>query len=385
LREEQILKPLNNLTLAQRLLALVAVFVIGFAAYGALSLKTLAEIEVNGPVYQRIVQGKDLIADVLPPPAYILESYLTVLQLAQAKNSADQVQLLSRLQELKTAYDRRHAFWTQESLDKELATVFLKQAHEPAQVFFQIGFGEFKSAVIARDEVAMASSLERLSALYLKHREAIDLVVQMAEKSNLAAEAMARDRITAAYKVLLVMLVVCMATGIGIAVFIVRSMMKSLGAEPAKLGEVARTIAEGNLDFDITVAPGDKSSVLHQIERMRQQLQARMALQKAKQLSDARAMNAEALIQLAEQKSITEQAKREIYVSMTHAAQHVLNNLLNQLQLFKLAADRSSDFDRNTLKLFDGMTREASELITRLSSVTELNRQNIWDSVGPKA
>jgi methyl-accepting chemotaxis protein len=31
---------------------------------------------VNGPVYQEIVNGKDLIADILPPPLYIVESYM---------------------------------------------------------------------------------------------------------------------------------------------------------------------------------------------------------------------------------------------------------------------------------------------------------------------
>ena len=85
------MKALNQLTLAQRFSLMIAAFVLGFSAYGAWTMKTLAEVQVNGPIYQSIIQGKDLIADVLPPPTYILESYLTVLHLAQAKGTSEKL------------------------------------------------------------------------------------------------------------------------------------------------------------------------------------------------------------------------------------------------------------------------------------------------------
>lgn len=377
------MKTFSNLTLTKRFVAMIAVFVVGFAVYGVWSLKTLADIEVNGPLYQRIVQGKDLIADVLPPPAYILEPYLTVLQLAQAKSSEEMGEQIAKLRSFKVDYERRHEFWVNESLDGELAAVFLKQAHDPAEAFFRIGFDEFVPAVLARDELTAAESLARMRRAYLEHRQAIDLVVQMAEKRNLADETSARERIVTSYKMLLVVLALCMVTGIGFATLVVRSLMQSLGGEPAKLGEASRKIAGGDLDFEIEMLPSDQYSVLYQIDRMRQQLKVRMALEKSQQQSDLRALKAEAELHIADQKSLAEREKQEIYVSMTHASQHVLNNLLNQLQLFKLAADQSSDFDRDILALFDSATSEASELIARLSSVTELSRHNIQKSVAP--
>ena len=36
----------------------------------------LDEVKVGGPHYQRIVLGKDLLADILPPPEYIVEPFL---------------------------------------------------------------------------------------------------------------------------------------------------------------------------------------------------------------------------------------------------------------------------------------------------------------------
>jgi hypothetical protein len=36
----------------------------------------IQQLKVGGEIYARIVLGKDLVADILPPPEYILEPYL---------------------------------------------------------------------------------------------------------------------------------------------------------------------------------------------------------------------------------------------------------------------------------------------------------------------
>ena len=56
----------------------------------------LEEPKVNGPVYQRIVQGKDLSADVLPPPEYIIESYLVTLQMERMEDKAELAALIGK-------------------------------------------------------------------------------------------------------------------------------------------------------------------------------------------------------------------------------------------------------------------------------------------------
>ena len=61
---------------------MIGVLAGGMAIFGVMAWFTLQQLQVNGPLYQRIVQGKDIIADVLPPPEYIIESYLVSLQLS---------------------------------------------------------------------------------------------------------------------------------------------------------------------------------------------------------------------------------------------------------------------------------------------------------------
>jgi hypothetical protein len=78
-----------------------------------------------------------------------------------------------------------------------------------------------------------------------------------------------------------------------------------------------------------------------------------------------------------------EVAEIEIYQASLHAFHHILNNLLNQLLLIRMAAFRSKDFPPKTLTYFDVMTAEASNLLSRLSKVEKVSRENIIASVQP--
>lgn len=81
---------------------------------------------------------------------------------------------------------------------------------------------------------------------------------------------------------------------------------------------------------------------------------------------------------------LREHEKAEIYRSTVRAAHHILNNLLNQLQLFKIEAESSQDFDQDVLKLYDAVTSEASRLVKQLSDVENVTGQDIESSVQPK-
>src|SRR5687768_3854310 len=103
-----------NLRLSTKLFSLVAVFVLGFVAYALLAWFTLDRVKVNGKLYHEIVQGKDVIADVLPPPAYIIESYLIALEMAHGTDKTQVASLVERGRRLRREYDARHSHWVAE-------------------------------------------------------------------------------------------------------------------------------------------------------------------------------------------------------------------------------------------------------------------------------
>ncbi|MGB5964367.1 MAG: hypothetical protein WBF77_11295 [Sulfurimonadaceae bacterium] len=72
-----------------------------------------------------------------------------------------------------------------------------------------------------------------------------------------------------------------------------------------------------------------------------------------------------------------------IYNSMIYATHHILNNLLNQMQLVKMEAQKSKDFNQDMIKYYDNAIHEATDLIKKLSSVEQITDENIWASVDP--
>ena len=78
------MKIFNNLKIGVKLTLLVVTFLLGFGIFGTYSYYGLNKVKVNGSIYAQIVLGKDLIADILPPPEYLIESYLNCFQMIDA-------------------------------------------------------------------------------------------------------------------------------------------------------------------------------------------------------------------------------------------------------------------------------------------------------------
>ncbi len=268
---------IHKLSLAQRFVILIGLFIAGFATYGFSSWRALNEVKVNGPLYREIVQNKDLVADVLPPPEYIIESYLVVLQMRNAGDSAALAPLKARLKILKNEYDTRHLFWQKENLDPALSHIFLVQAHQPAEQFYQLAFDKYLPALESSNAEAAAAVLSTMSGIYDKHRSAIDQVVQIAVKRIETGEARAVQRIDAANTLLLIVFAASVLAATGLTVLILRDLLRRLGGEPAYAAQICKQVAHGQLDVQVVLKPGDQSSLLFEMQGMQRTLSSTVA------------------------------------------------------------------------------------------------------------
>ena len=251
---------------------MIAFFVFGFLLFGGWAFKTLNDLKVNGPLYQRIVQGKDLIADILPPPVYILESYLVALQLSAASEKTERDALVTRLKSLKTDYDTRHAFWLQEQLDAGLADTFLKQAHAPALAFYTTAFDTLVPAVQRSDAIASADALAVMRASYETHRKFIDQAVQITTKRTEADELLAKSQIQSGTTLMLLILCLSVSAGVIAATLTIRNVLRSIGGEPDYATNMTNRMAEGDLRSRITMNNKNNTSLLWAIKRMQQMM-----------------------------------------------------------------------------------------------------------------
>ncbi|WP_039852705.1 methyl-accepting chemotaxis protein [Magnetospirillum fulvum] len=144
-------------------------------------------LKVNGPIYDRVVLAKDLVADILPPPEYIIESYLTTATALDAP-VADLPRIRESFRLLHRDYDDRHAVWAAAGLEGKIADDLLKRSYLPAQRFFAEAESRFFPALERGDRESALATFRDLTTQYREHRAAIDDVVTAANAMSKATE-----------------------------------------------------------------------------------------------------------------------------------------------------------------------------------------------------
>ena len=76
-----------------------------------------------------------------------------------------------------------------------------------------------------------------------------------------------------------------------------------------------------------------------------------------------------------------EKEKREIFDATVSSSQHVVNNLLNQVQVLFLDLDNDNKLSDEGREHLEDSIREGKDQIARLSSVTAIDKASIRDSV----
>jgi len=252
---------MRPLTVGGKLALLVAVFLVGFAAIGGVSLATLNRTKVEGPIYQEIVRNKDVIADVLPPPLYIIESFLVVLQALETPDASELGRLIDRSAGLREEYERRRAHWSASLLEGPLRRQLIESSYPPAQRFFDLRDEQLFPALQAGD-IARARALVEgpLAEAYEAHRHAVDRVVETATAAAAETERIARDSLTASVRLLvgaaLAIAIVAAALGWGIA----RGLVARLQQAVVSLVSTATEIAATSREQQSTVASHSSST-----------------------------------------------------------------------------------------------------------------------------
>lgn len=240
-------------TLKHRLALLIMAFVAAFTLFGALAFDTLNTLKVNGPYYHKIALGKDLVSDILPPPEYLLETYLVAHQMADPANRPFLAGLTLKSEGLRHDFDDRHKYWADNLPDSTESEKQLKQAmvvdsYQPALRFLAVFHDQFLPAVQRGDYRTAAQLLHGpLQTEYEAHRTAIDQVVTLTDASNQIVEDNAARIIAARLAVLAVLGIIIVAgTAYSLSRFLQQSVADALAqaAPAASTSETAVTPAE---------------------------------------------------------------------------------------------------------------------------------------------
>ncbi|HVJ54520.1 MAG TPA: methyl-accepting chemotaxis protein [Aliidongia sp.] len=208
----------------------------------------LDHVKVGGPIYDRIVLGKDLVADILPPPEYILEAFLEVNLAMQDPASLDTRR--DHLRQLHKDYDDRHQYWLQQDLDPAVRGSLTTDAHKPALVFWDLTENKLLPALAKHDAEAAQSAYAMIVAAYTEHRTQIDRVVteanRMTEETEKAAAAEEAGYVMIVWIVSGIVLAMTLAGAAGVRWGMIRPIKTMTGA----MG----SLASGDLTVEVPSA-----------------------------------------------------------------------------------------------------------------------------------
>ncbi|QIP07012.1 methyl-accepting chemotaxis protein [Bradyrhizobium symbiodeficiens] len=181
-----------RLSISSAIILFGVLLVLGIVAVVASSAYALRELKVGGPLYSDIKLGNDLIADILPPPAYVLEAYL---EATLAMREPDQLTAHGeRLVQLRKDYEDRKTFWSGSSLSPDLKTALVAKSDAEVQKFWKLVSDQLLPALKSKDGAAAERAYAQLKDTYSAHRGVIDSIVEGANKKNADVEKLAADR-----------------------------------------------------------------------------------------------------------------------------------------------------------------------------------------------
>ena len=250
------------------LLILVVVCGAGFAILllqGQVALRSVEHAAVQ------MGDGKDIVADILPPPLYIIETHLVAYQLLD-QPLAERAALAEQFTQLKKDYVARNVYWQgkQSAIDATAYASLLGTQKEKGEAYWQRLEKDFLPAVLAgRDDEARAAFAD-LKQLYSAHRAGVDATVKVAAGWSDARLADLSVTTQNALWVLSVVAALCLVVAVLLYLLVSRRIGRLLGAEPEELRAEMVRLAAGDLRSSARRCP--EGSVLNALQHAQQRI-----------------------------------------------------------------------------------------------------------------
>ncbi|MFN8651621.1 MAG: methyl-accepting chemotaxis protein [Gemmatimonadales bacterium] len=244
----------GNWSVRARLGLLVCLSAVALACLALFAWVTIDRVKVYGPLFQQIVREKDLLADILPPPEYLVEAYLMDHRLLEESGEGRKA-VEERLAQLRKDFRDRAAFWDGDLPKNAERPLMMDQVVPTGLHYLQVEDSLFLPAVRAGDLARARAVLDGpLTAAYQSHRAAVDALVTASTNAYGALETQARviDRVPKA--VLFAIAAVALALLLVLGLLIVRQVVERLG----RTVEALRQASTGDLTVRTRIETADE-------------------------------------------------------------------------------------------------------------------------------
>lgn len=209
--------------------------------------------------------AKDVTADILPPPMYLIEMRLVISQAAEGQLPMDKAR--REFARLRSEYEHRANYW-RANPPHGLEEKLLGAEHQAGLNFMALAETALDTIEHSGDRTASQAALAAANAAYLAHRAGVDETVR--EANAFVAHSLSEYERTAhlVKKIQIGVLFSLLATLIWLGWWIIRSVWAAVGGEPEDAAAVARAVVRGDLSVDVPVQPGDRHSIMASMNEM---------------------------------------------------------------------------------------------------------------------
>ena len=178
----------NANALSKRLRLAAIVSVLSLVVTVIISIGVINTVRIGSDSYKQIVHDKDILADILPPPLFVLETRLYAYLAAIDPKGPKVEERKDDLARLEKEFLAREEYWKDEHIDadteKLLAPVVATGKH-----IFAVVRSDFLPKIEAGDSPGALKVLaEQFDPAYRDHRKAVDALVELTAKSAVQHE-----------------------------------------------------------------------------------------------------------------------------------------------------------------------------------------------------
>ena len=319
---------------------------------------------------QRALVAKDVTADILPPPMYLVELRLVVSQALEGTLPArEAAQAVNRLEK---EYLTRADHWKENSpygLEKEL----LGQQHTSALAFLQAVKTRVLPAIESGNKAVATAALGEVHALYMTHREGVDASVSAAMRFADASVGSLAETNKTATLVSLGGFLIAVTITTALFLWVRKAVWRLIGDEPGQIAAAAKQAAEG--DFSNPFRSEYPDSVAGSLERMRQQISQVVSSVRgnAESVASASTEIAQGNMDLSSRTEQQAAALQQTSATMEELGSTVRNNADNAGQANQLAQNASQVAARGG--------EVVEQVVAMMKSINE-SSQRIADIIG---
>jgi methyl-accepting chemotaxis protein len=245
------------MSMSRKLYLLIGAFAVGFALFGVVTYLTINKLDVHGPVYEKAFLNKDLIADIIPPPLFVVRPYALVYMMVNAETPEQYQGAKERFQSTEKDFRDRQAFWAKQMAEGDVKQQLTEDVEKPAEEFFAVVNQEVIPALDKGDRAAALQVVTtKVDPLYHKHRFAIEAMVKDVVHEGETLNAEAASSVSRQTWILTLIGIGCIATVAGLAWWIMRSIVAQNARDTennAKLAAIGKSQAMIEFEMDGTI------------------------------------------------------------------------------------------------------------------------------------